>query len=162
MQVEVSCTARVPSSSGRPGQGEAYYSSQPGKPLHWVVGSSKVRSTTAHLTSHITGVRACHRPSSGAAGLAPRYHGEALHALPGACSLSVEKHIAKPCNDACSVQVPPGFEEGVCSMAKGERAYVSCPASTARSKDTAALLPDPPDGVDRVEYEVELLSMIQV
>ena len=47
-------------------------------------------------------------------------------------------------------------------MAKGERAYISCPASTARLKDGAALLPDPPDGVDRVEYEVELLSMIQV
>ena len=55
-----------------------------------------------------------------------------------------------------------GFEEGVCSLAKGERAYISCPASRARLKDTGALLPDPPDGVDRVEYEVELLSMIQV
>ena len=42
MQVDVSCTARVPSSSGRPGQGQTYFSSQPGQPLHWVVGSSKV------------------------------------------------------------------------------------------------------------------------
>ena len=50
----------------------------------------------------------------------------------------------------------------MCSLAKGERAYLSCPASRARLKDSAALLPDPPDGVDRVEYEVELLSMIQV
>ena len=42
MQVDVSCTARVPSSSGRPGQGQIYFSSQPGQPLHWVVGSGKV------------------------------------------------------------------------------------------------------------------------
>ena len=54
MQVEVSCTARVPSSSGRPGQGETYYSSPPGQPLHWVVGSSKVRPSS--LTSQVTGV----------------------------------------------------------------------------------------------------------
>lgn len=50
----------------------------------------------------------------------------------------------------------------MCSIAKGEKAYLSCPASKARSQNPAALLPDPPDGVDRVEYEVELLSMIQV
>ncbi len=50
----------------------------------------------------------------------------------------------------------------MCSLAKGERAYISCPASRARLKDSGAHLPDPPDGVDRVEYEVELLSMIQV
>ena len=55
-----------------------------------------------------------------------------------------------------------GFEEGICSLAKGERAFISCPASKARSQGSPALLPDPPDGADRVEFEVELLRMIQV
>ena len=47
MQVEVSCTARIPSSSGRPGQGQTYFSTQPGQPLQWVVGSGKVCSPVA-------------------------------------------------------------------------------------------------------------------
>ena len=59
------------------------------------------------------------------------------------------------------MQVPVGLEEGVCSLAKGERAYISCPASKARSAGAAALVPDPPMEADRVEYELELLSMIQ-
>ena len=59
-------------------------------------------------------------------------------------------------------QVPMGFEDGICSLAKGERAFISCPASKARSAGPPALLPDPPDGADRVEFEVELLEMIQV
>ena len=59
-------------------------------------------------------------------------------------------------------QVPVGFEDGICSLAKGERAFISCPASKARSEGPPALLPDPPDGADRVEFEVELLRMIQV
>ena len=62
----------------------------------------------------------------------------------------------------CCLQGPTGFEGGICSIAKGERAYISCPASKARSEGSAALLPDPPDGAERVEFEVELLSMIQV
>ena len=59
------------------------------------------------------------------------------------------------------MQVPVGLEEGVCSLAKGERAYISCPASKARSAGAAALVPDPPGEADRVEYELELLSMVQ-
>ncbi|CAK0786960.1 hypothetical protein CVIRNUC_010174 [Coccomyxa viridis] len=98
-EVDVSCTARVPSSSGQPGQGQSYSSSSPHQPLHWVIGSS---------------------------------------------------------------QVPVGFEDGICSLAKGERAFISCPVSKARSEGSHALLPDPPDGADRVEFEVELLRMIQV
>jgi hypothetical protein len=56
-------------------------------------------------------------------------------------------------------RVPPGLEEGVGSLAKGERAFVSCPADSARG---GTLVPDPPPDVDRVEYELELVSMLQV
>lgn len=46
--MEVSCIARVPSSSGRQGQGQTYFSSPPTQPLKWVIGSGKVSS---HLLS---------------------------------------------------------------------------------------------------------------
>lgn len=58
------------------------------------------------------------------------------------------------------MQVPRGFEEAVCSLAKLERAIVSCPAGKAHSP--GSVLPPPPEGADRVEFELHLLSMIQV
>ena len=51
MQVGVSCTARVPSSSGQPGQGQTYFSSQSQQPLHWVIGSGQVYP--AHPTASL-------------------------------------------------------------------------------------------------------------
>jgi FKBP-type peptidyl-prolyl cis-trans isomerase len=56
-------------------------------------------------------------------------------------------------------RVPAGLEEAVASLAKGERAIVSCPASLASGGD---LLPAPPSSIERVEFELELLSMLQV
>lgn len=64
--------------------------------------------------------------------------------------------------DTAAVQVPSGFEEAVCSLAKLERAIVSCPAQKAQRPEPGVLLPPPPDGTDRVEFELQLLSMIQV
>lgn len=52
------------------------------------------------------------------------------------------------------------LEEGVSAMAKTERAILSCPVEPEDLDDP--LLPQPPAGVDRVEYEVELHSMVQV
>lgn len=49
-------------------------------------------------------------------------------------------------------------EEGICSMAKGERAFLSCPLDGDAG---TALVPAPPEQVPRVEYEVELHSMLQ-
>ena len=43
-QVEVSCTARVPSSSGRQGEGTPYYSSTPDRPLCFTIGDGQVSS----------------------------------------------------------------------------------------------------------------------
>jgi hypothetical protein len=63
------------------------------------------------------------------------------------------------------LQLPKGFEEAVCSLAKLERAIVSCPAGKARPGTDAganSLLPAPPEGADRVEFELQLLSVIQV
>lgn len=60
------------------------------------------------------------------------------------------------------MQVPTGFEDGVCALAKLERAIVSCPAGKAQHSEPGGLLPPPPDGIDRVEFELQLLSMIQV
>ena len=42
MQVEVSCTARVPSSSGRQGEGAPYHASTPDSPLRFTVGDGQV------------------------------------------------------------------------------------------------------------------------
>eukprot|EP00884_Botryococcus_braunii_P003072 jgi/Botrbrau1/12766/Bobra.0238s0005.1 len=56
-------------------------------------------------------------------------------------------------------RVPRGLEEAVGSLAKGERSCVSCPASLASGGD---LLPSPPSGIERVEFELELLSMLQI
>ncbi len=50
----------------------------------------------------------------------------------------------------------------MCSLAKLERAIVSCPAAKARPKGPGGLVPPPPDGIDRVEFELQLLSMLQV
>ena len=79
----------------------------------------------------------------------------------GAASLAGFCH-ATVSHPAC-MQVPPGFEEAVCSLAKSERAIVSCPASKAQSSAPGrpCLLPPPPEHVDRVEFELELLSMLQ-
>lgn len=44
-------------------------------------------------------------------------------------------------------------------MTKGEKAVVSCPAEYARD---CTALPDPPDSHDRVEFELQLLSLTQV
>ena len=69
---------------------------------------------------------------------------------------------------ASCAQVPPGFEEAVCSLAKLERAIVSCPADKAGSVGAAgcsgrsSLVPPPPEHADRVEFELHLLSMLQV
>lgn len=52
-----------------------------------------------------------------------------------------------------------GLEEGLSSMARGEKAVVSCPAEYARG---SSLLPDPPDQPDRVEFELHLLNLTQV
>ena len=56
------------------------------------------------------------------------------------------------------------LEEGISGMAKAERAFLSCPAETGGSSggSSAGLIPPPPAGVDRVEYEAELHSMVQV
>lgn len=94
MQVSVSIKARIPSSSGRQGEGEPFYSSS--APLQWALGSGKVSAL---------------------------------------------------------------LEEGLSAMAKSEKAFVSCPAEE-RSGD-ASLLPPTPEGIDRIEYEVELHSMVQ-
>ena len=94
MQVSVSIKARIPSSSGRQGEGQPFYSSS--SPLQWALGTGRV---SAHL------------------------------------------------------------EEGLSSMAKSEKAFVSCPAD--KSSGDISLLPPVPEGIDRVEYEVELHSMIQ-
>ncbi|EIE22917.1 hypothetical protein COCSUDRAFT_64037 [Coccomyxa subellipsoidea C-169] len=98
-EVEVTCTARVPSSSGRQGEGRTYFSTPPDQPLCFAIGDG---------------------------------------------------------------QVPSGFEDAVCSLAKLERAIVSCPAAKARPKGPGGLVPPPPDGIDRVELELQLLSMLQV
>ncbi|BDA50340.1 probable peptidyl-prolyl cis-trans isomerase FKBP5 [Coccomyxa sp. Obi] len=98
-EVEVACTARVPSSSGRQGEGRTYFSAPPDQPLCFAIGDG---------------------------------------------------------------QVPSGFEDAVCALAKLERAIVSCPAGKARRPEPGGLLPPPPDGTDRVEFELQLLSMIQV
>ena len=94
MQVLVSVKARIPSSSGRQGEGEPFYSSP--SPLKWALGSGKVSEY---------------------------------------------------------------LEEGLGSMAKSEKAFVSCPAE--KSSRHNSLLPPTPAGIDRVEYEAELHSMIQ-
>lgn len=78
------------------------------------------------------------------------------------------------------LQAPPGLEEAVCALAKHERAIVSCPAALAGSKRTSggpgreanggaagpahepALVPPPPPDTDRVEFDLHLLSMLQV
>ena len=78
------------------------------------------------------------------------------------------------------LQAPPGLEEAVCALAKRERAIVSCPATLARSGGAGggpgreanggaagparepALVPPPPPDTDRVEFELHLLSMLQV
>ena len=52
------------------------------------------------------------------------------------------------------------LEEGISSMAKAERAFVSCPIEAVQPIE--CLIPRPPQGIERVEYEVELHSMIQV
>ena len=52
------------------------------------------------------------------------------------------------------------LEEGLSSMAKSEKAILSCPIEAGGAQ--GHLLPPVPEGVDRVEYEVELHSMIQV
>ena len=74
----------------------------------------------------------------------------------------IAKSLRTSATKSALQQVPVGFEDGICSLAKGERAFISCPVSKARSEGSHALLPDPPDGADRVEFEVELLRMIQV
>lgn len=60
------------------------------------------------------------------------------------------------------LQIPQGLEDGVCALAKQERAIVSCPAAKARHAGPGSLVPPPPDGIDRVEFELQLLSMLQV
>ena len=62
------------------------------------------------------------------------------------------------------LQVPTSVTEAVCSLAKLERAIVSCPAEKAQSsgRGGGALVPAPPSNVDRVELELQLLSMLQV
>jgi len=92
LQVNVSIQARVPSSSGRQGEGTPFFSSA--TPLQWALGCGQI------------------------GGL---------------------------------------LEEGISAMAKGEHAFISCPDDKG-----GKLIPQPPEGVDRVEYEVELHSMIQV
>ena len=52
-----------------------------------------------------------------------------------------------------------GLEEALQSMAKGEKAVFSCPVEYARG---STLLPEPPRVVDRVEFELQLLSLVQV
>lgn len=110
VQVTVAVTARVPSSTGREGEGLPYFqtrqqedglgvdqgASKAGPPLTWVMGEGRV---------------------------------------------------------------PRGLEEAVGSLARGERSFVSCPADQASGGE---LLPAPPAGVERVEFELELLSMLQV
>ena len=56
------------------------------------------------------------------------------------------------------------LEEGVSGMAKAERAFLSCPPEIggSGSGSSGGLIPPPPPGVDRVEYEAELHSMVQV
>ena len=107
-QVEVSCSARVPSSSGRQGEGVPFYETQPGRPLRFTIGAR-----------------------------------------------SVGRH----------------FEQAVCTLAKGERAIVSCPIDHTIPDDSTAVdtctvgsmsPPPPPAGIGRVEYELELLAMLQV
>lgn len=56
-----------------------------------------------------------------------------------------------------SGQVGSLLEEGIGAMAKSEHAMISCAGEKG-----GGLIPAPPQGVDRVEYEVELHSMIQV
>jgi hypothetical protein len=96
LQVTVRCWARVPSTTGRQGEGVPYFQTSDAETLIFTMGEGRV---------------------------------------------------------------PPGLEEGVGSLAKGERAFVSCPADSARG---GTLVPDPPADVDRVKYEMELVSMLQV
>jgi len=72
--------------------------------------------------------------------------------------------------------VPPGLEEAVCALANRERAFFSCPVALAGSggasggpgvgtrggAEGGSLVPPPPPGTDRVEFELHLLSMLQV
>lgn len=83
------------------------------------------------------------------------FTGAAVH-----CMMPVLKHNKLACcaSLACRVRVLAGLEEGLSTMTKGEKAVISCPAEYAKG---ASLLPDPP-GVDRVEFELQLLSLVQV
>lgn len=94
LQVLTSISARIPSSSGRQGEGIPFYDSQ--GDVQWTMGS-------------------------------------------GAVSQSLE--------------------EGISSMAKAEVAFISCPVESI--DPATSILPPNPEGVDRIEYEVELHSMIQ-
>ena len=59
--------------------------------------------------------------------------------------------------------VGAALEEGISGMSKSERAFLSCPAETGDgSLCSSGLVPPPPAGIDRVEYEAELHSMVQV
>lgn len=93
-QVEVALQARMPSSSGRQGEGPPYF--HPPQPLRWTLGEG-----------------------------------------------TVDPHI----------------EDGITSMAKGEHAFLSCPLDLAAP---SGLVLPPPESVERVEYEIELRSMVQV
>lgn len=62
-----------------------------------------------------------------------------------------------PAQDPCTAVA--GLEEGLMSMSKGEKAVLSCPRDCASG---GTLLPAPPDEADRVEFELQLLSLIQV
>ncbi len=54
-----------------------------------------------------------------------------------------------------------GLEHGICSVSKGERAFISMPASALAGEWGLAWPRAPPD-VDRIELEVHLRSMLQV
>ena len=45
------------------------------------------------------------------------------------------------------------------NMSKGEKAVLSCPREYATG---GTLLPAPPDDAERIEFELQLLSLIQV
>lgn len=58
--------------------------------------------------------------------------------------------------------MPAALEAGIASMARQERAVISCSAEDAAPLQPQSLVPAPPADAERVEFEVELLSLTQV
>ena len=59
--------------------------------------------------------------------------------------------------------MPAAVEEGLGAMTRGEHAVISCARADALAGAHArALLPSPPGTTERAEFELQLLSMVQV